>query len=92
MKLKRILCVVLALAAFFSLSVGLSAQTDVYVAESAVVHIETALEYDTYFVYVKLVALVDMVVYSRAEKIVRSRDSVHIAREVKVYVLHGHYL
>ena len=31
MKLKRILCVVLALAAFFSLSVGLSAQTDGFV-------------------------------------------------------------
>ena len=67
-------------------------ETDDDVAESAVVSVGNACEKDPARVDRKLVALLEMVIYHSREKIVSRGDSVEVAREMKVDVLHRNSL
>ena len=69
-------------------AVYLAAQADDDLTQSTVVHIHTSFEKDTSFVETKRIALVDRVVYQRTKQVVSRRDSVHIACEMQVDVLH----
>jgi len=57
-----------------------------------VVDIGHAPPQDAFGVDVQLVALVDVVVEHGGEQVIRRTDSVEVAGEVKVDVLHGHDL
>ena len=61
-------------------------------AQRAVVHVEHAAPGDAARVDVERVAPIDVVVDHRRQQIVRRRDRVEIAGEVKVDVLHRHDL
>jgi hypothetical protein len=61
-------------------------------AQGAVVHVHHALPRDAPHIDAELVAMVDVVVEHRGEKVVRERDRVEVAGEVEVDVLHRHDL
>ena len=58
------------------------------VAKLAVVHVHAAAKNDLFGIDMERVALEDMVIQHGAQKVVRRADSVEIAREVQVDVLH----
>src|SRR5262249_14999462 len=61
-------------------------------AQRAVIHVHRAAPHDAATVDAERIAPIDMVVDQRAEEIVGGADSVEIAGEVKIDVLHRHYL
>jgi hypothetical protein len=60
--------------------------------ELAVIHIDAALPDDAAQVDAESVALLDVVVEHGSAEVVRSADSMEVAREVEVDVLHRHDL
>ena len=73
-------------------AVRLAAETYGYLAQGAVVHIDTAQYKHALWVDIKLVALVDVIVYHRAEEVVRGGQRVHIAGEMQIDILHRNHL
>ena len=73
-------------------AVHLAAQADDDIAKSPVVHIEASLDQDAARVDPQLVALLHMVIEHRAEQIVRRGNGMHIARKMKVNILHRYDL
>ena len=73
-------------------SVGDAAERRHHRAQRAVVHVEHAAPGDAARIDAERIAPIDVIVEQRGEKIVRRRDGVEVAGEVKVDVLHRHDL
>ena len=73
-------------------TVGRSAQAGDDVAQRAVVDVHTALPGHTARIDVQRVALVDVVVNERGQRVVGAGDRVEITGEVQVDLLHRHHL
>ena len=71
---------------------GRPAEAGDHVAQGAVVHVQAALPSDATWVDAQLVALVDVVINQRRERVVGRGDGVEVTGEVEVDVLHRHDL
>ena len=73
-------------------TVGLSAKSVYYITQLTVVHIYASSPGNLSRVDVQSIALEDMVINHGCQQVVRCADSVEVAGEVKVDILHGNYL
>ena len=69
-----------------------SAKAVHYVPQLPVVHIHTAAPYYPFNIYAQSIALLYMIIEHGGKQIVCRAYGMKIARKVKVYILHRHYL
>ncbi len=69
-------------------AVDLGSQSDVDTAQFPVIHIEAAFEGNVVRIDIQGISLINMVVDDSGDEVVARCDRVHIAREVKVDILH----
>ncbi len=73
-------------------TIQLSAKRAYNIAQSTIIHIKTSFNKNSSLIYLKLIALLDMVIKNSTHKIVCTCNSVHISGKMKINIFHRNNL
>ena len=73
-------------------SVSLCPKSDYDIPENSVIHIKTSFPYNLSCIYLKFIALLDVVVKKRCKKVIGTCYCVKVTCKMKIKIFHRYYL
>ena len=73
-------------------SVSLCTKSDYDIPENSVIHIKTSFPYNLSCIYLKFIALLDVVVKKRCKKVIGTCYCVKVTCKMKIKIFHRYYL